>query len=66
MSIIEIEVRGTSTQGFEDARRQANETARTTCSTAVDIDEVSRFVAIDADQRRFGVTLKVTCLARKG
>ncbi len=66
MSIIEIEVRGTSTHGFEDARRQAAETARTTCATAVDIDEVSKFVAIDADQRRYGVTLKVTCLQPSG
>jgi hypothetical protein len=61
MSIVEIEVRGTSTMGFEDALLDAKRNADT-CGRYVDLDEVSRFVDIDGGDRRFGVTLKVTCL----
>ena len=62
MCITEIEVRGTSTTNYEDALNQATECARHECGTFVDLDEVSRFVEIDGSVRRFGVTLKVTCL----
>jgi flavin-binding protein dodecin len=64
MSIVEIEVRGTSTNGFEDALLDAKRNAGFTCADYVDLDEVSRFVDIDGGNRRFGVTLKVTCLNR--
>ncbi len=62
MSITEIEVRGTSSNNYEDALSRATESARHVCETFVDIDEVSRFVEIDGMSRRFGVTLKVTCM----
>ncbi len=64
MSIVEIEVRGTSTTGFEDALLNAKRHAGDTCGGYVDLDEVARFVDIDGGDRRFGVTLKVTCLNR--
>jgi flavin-binding protein dodecin len=64
MSIIEIEVRGTSTNNYEDALDQATQSARNVCNTYVDLDEVSRFVEIDGVTRRFGVTLKVTCMSK--
>ena len=62
MSIIEIEVRGTSTADYKDALDQATRSAQTSCKDFVDLDEISRFVEIDGETRRFGVTLKVTCL----
>jgi flavin-binding protein dodecin len=64
MSIIEIEVRGTSTANYKDALDQATRSARKSCEDLVDLDEVSRFVEIDGEIRRFGVTLKATCLRR--
>lgn len=64
MSIVEIEVRGTSMTGFEDALLEAKRNAGDACGNYVDLDEVSRFVDIDGGNRRFGVTLKVTCLNR--
>lgn len=62
MSIVEIEVRGTSTMGFEAALQDAKRHAGDTCGGYVDLDEVARFVDLDGGARRFGVTLKVTCL----
>jgi hypothetical protein len=64
MSIIEIEVRGTSTTNYNEALDQARRSAQRSCSDLVDLDEVSRFVEIDGQSRRFGVTLKATCLRR--
>ncbi len=62
MSIVEIEVRGTSTTGFEDALLDAKRNAGNSCGNYADLDEVARFVDLDGGNRRFGVTLKVTCL----
>jgi|SoiMethySBSTD1v2_1073268.scaffolds.fasta_scaffold4971692_1 hypothetical protein len=64
MSIIEIEVRGTSTTNYNEALDRARRSAQRSCSDLVDLDEVSRFVQIDGESRRFGVTLKATCLKR--
>ena len=64
MSIIEIEVRGTSTANYKEALDQATRSAKKSCEDLVDLDEVSRFVEIDGGSRRFGVTLKATCLRR--
>ena len=64
MSIIEIEVRGTSTANYTEALDQATRSAKKTCEDLVDLDEVARFVEIDGGNRRFGVTLKATCLKR--
>ncbi|HYC78347.1 MAG TPA: hypothetical protein VEI02_12040 [Planctomycetota bacterium] len=64
MSIVEIEVRGTSTTGYEEAFLDAKRTAGESCDSYVDLDEVARFVDLDGAQRRFGVTLKVTCLRK--
>ena len=64
MSIIEIEVRGTSTMNYTEALDQARRSAENSCSDLVDLDEVSRFVEIDGASRRFGVTLRATCLKR--
>lgn len=60
MSIIEIEVRGTSTTGYADALKQAELTAHRECGASCDLDEISRFVNIDGAIREFGVTLKAT------
>ena len=65
MSIIEIEVRGTSTANYNDALDQATRSAKKSCEDLVDLDEISRFVEIDGEIRRFGVTLKATCLRRE-
>ena len=62
MSIIEIEVRGTSTSNYKEALVQATRSAEKSCANFVDLDEIARFVEIDGETRRFGVTLKVTCL----
>jgi hypothetical protein len=62
MSIIEIEVRGTSTSNYKEALDQATRSAETSFANFVDLDEIARFVEIDGENRRFGVTLKVTCL----
>jgi flavin-binding protein dodecin len=65
MSIIEIEVRGTSTANYKEALDQATRSAEKTYEDLVDLDEVSRFVEIDGGgTRRFGVTLKATCFKR--
>jgi len=64
MSIIEIEVRGTSTANYKEALDQATRSAKKSCEDLVDLDEVARFVEIDGKSRRFGVTLKATCLRR--
>lgn len=64
MSIIEIEVRGTSTTNYTEALDRARRSAQRSCSDLVDLDEVSRFVEIDGTARRFGVTLKATCFKR--
>jgi hypothetical protein len=62
MSIIEIEVRGTSTTNYEEALDQATRSATKSCKDLVDLDEIARFVEIDGELRRFGVTLKATCV----
>jgi flavin-binding protein dodecin len=64
MSIIEIEVRGTSTANYEEALNQATRSAEKSYDDLVDLDEIARFVEIDGGTRRFGVTLKATCLKR--
>jgi flavin-binding protein dodecin len=64
MSIIEIEVRGTSTTNYKEALDQATRSAEKSCEDLVDLDEVARFVEIDGGHRRFGVTLKATCFRR--
>jgi hypothetical protein len=64
MSIIEIEVRGTSTRNYNEALDQARRSAQKSCSDLVDLDEVARFVEIDCESRRFGVTLRATCFRR--
>jgi hypothetical protein len=66
MSIIEVEVRGTSNVNYRDALDQARRSAERTFEDLVDLDEVARFVEIDGDDRRFGVTLKATRLKREG
>jgi flavin-binding protein dodecin len=62
MTITEIEVRGTSTTNYEEALDQATRSAHKSCKDLVDYDEIARFVEIDGEDRRFGVTLRVTCL----
>jgi len=62
MTITEIEVRGTSRTNYEEALSQATRSAQKNCKDFVDLDEIARFVEIDGEDRRFGVTLRVTCL----
>jgi hypothetical protein len=64
MSIIEIEVRGTSTMNYREALAQARRSAEDSYTDLVDLDEVARFVEIDGDCRRYGVTLRATRLKR--